>query len=173
MFFMRKLKNVTVMNSTEALGIIPGDHSSDEGLDRIIALWGSDPVHPTREAYKRLANRVLARATKILTEPDKIQNVTAQKKRKPDHRDQWVTGSQAVAPRLNPSQGFQQRGGFPKGSNTCGRSLRRGASSSRGGWEKNSGEAGENSRNNPEFQPNAKPNIPSRCHVFPEIFLFF
>ncbi len=133
---MRKLKKVTVMNSTEALGIIPGDHSFDEGLDRIIALWGSDPVHPTREAYKRLANRVLARATEIMTEPEKIQHVTVQKKRKPDHQDQWVTGSQAVAPRLNPSQGFQQWGGFPKGSNTRGQSLRRGASSSRGGWVK-------------------------------------
>jgi hypothetical protein len=42
MLFMRKLKNVTIMNSTEALGIIPSDHGSDEGLDRIIALWGSD-----------------------------------------------------------------------------------------------------------------------------------
>jgi hypothetical protein len=58
MLFMRKLKNVSVMNSTEALGIIPSDQGSDEGLDRIIALWGSDPVHPTREAYQRLATKI-------------------------------------------------------------------------------------------------------------------
>ncbi len=102
MLFMRKLKNVTVLNLTEALGIIPGDGSSGEGLDRIIDLWGSDPVHPSREVYIRLANRVAAKAREILTEPGKSLNVTVQKKRKPNHRDQWVSGSQAVAPQLNP-----------------------------------------------------------------------
>ncbi len=109
MLFMRKLKNVTVMNSTEALGIIPSDHGSDEGLDRIIALWGSDPVHPTRDAYQRLASRIVARATEILTEPEKTPNVM-QINRKQDHRDQWVAGSQAIAPRLTPPPRVPSRG---------------------------------------------------------------
>jgi hypothetical protein len=137
MLFMRKLKNVIVVNSTEALGIIPSDQGSesDEGLDRIIALWGSDPVHPTREAYQRLAARIAARATEILAEPEMPTNA-AQKKRKQDHRDQWVAGSQAIAPRLNPPKGSQQRGRIPRGNFSRGRSFWRGGSSSKGGWVK-------------------------------------
>ncbi len=85
----------------------------------------SDPVHPTREAYQRLAAKIAARVTKILAESDTPTH-PVQKKRKPDHRDQWVAGSQAVAPRLNPSQGSQQRGRIPRGNFSRGRSLWRG-----------------------------------------------
>jgi hypothetical protein len=114
MLFMRKLKNVFIVNFTEALGIIPSEQGSEEGLDRIIALWGSDPVHPTREAYQRLASKIAARASEILAEPDTPTH-PVYKKRKPDHRDQWVTGSQAVAPRLNPTQRVSAEGKNPKG----------------------------------------------------------
>ncbi len=36
MFFLRKVKNVTVLNSIVGVGIIPGDGESGKGLDRII-----------------------------------------------------------------------------------------------------------------------------------------
>jgi hypothetical protein len=141
MLFMRKLKNVSVLNSTEALGIIPSDQGSEEGLDRIIALWGSDPVHPTREAYQRLATKIVTRASEILAAPEPLAP-PAVKKRKPDNRDQWVTGSQAVAPRLNPTPGSQQRGRPPvgvrppMGHHSRGRSLWRGATPAKSGWGK-------------------------------------
>jgi hypothetical protein len=135
MLFMRKLKNMFIVNLTEALGIIPSEQGSEEGLDRIIALWGSDPVHPTRGAYQRLAAKIAVRVSEILAEPDTPTH-PVQKKRKPDHRDQWVAGSQAVAPRLNPTQGSQQRGRIPRGSFSRGRSLWRGGSSSKSGWAK-------------------------------------
>jgi hypothetical protein len=135
MLFMRKLKNVFIVNSTEAMGIIPSEQGTEEGLDRIIALWGSDPVHPTRGAYQRLATKIVARVSEVLAEPDTPTH-PVQKKRKPDHRDQWVAGSQAVAPRLNPIQGSQQRGRTPRGSFSRGRSLWRGGATSKGGWSK-------------------------------------
>jgi hypothetical protein len=140
MLFMRKLKNVCIVNSTEAMGIIPGEQGTEEGLDRIIALWGSDPVHPTRGAYQRLATKIAIRVAEVLAETDTLTH-PVQKKRKPDHRDQWVTGSQAVAPRLNPTQGQQQRGSqqrgrAPSGSFSRGRSPCRGGFSSKGGWSK-------------------------------------
>jgi hypothetical protein len=71
MFFMRKLKNVTVLNSIEAQGIIPGDGGSGEGLDRNMDLWGSDPVHPTTEAYKRLASKLTAKVVNLIEEPER------------------------------------------------------------------------------------------------------
>jgi hypothetical protein len=140
MLFMRKLKNVVIVNSTEAMGIIPGEQGTEEGLDRIIALWGSDPVHPTRGAYQRLATKIATRVSEVLAEPETPTH-PVQKKRKPDHRDQWVAGSQAVAPRLNPIQGSQQRGSqlrgrTPRGSFSRGRSPWRGGAPSKGGWSK-------------------------------------
>jgi hypothetical protein len=152
MLFMRKLKNVTVMNSTEALGIIPSDQGSDEGLDRIIALWGSDPVHPTREAYQRLASKIVEKVSEILAAPEPLLPQMV-KKRKPDHRDQWVAGSQAVAPRLNPAHGSQSRGRPPVGVRPpVGKfsrgnlSWRGGASSKRGWAKKNRGGWGSGSK---------------------------
>jgi hypothetical protein len=153
MLFMRKLKNVCIVNSTEAMGIIPSDQGTEEGLDRVIALWGSDPVHPTRGAYQRLATKIATRIEEVLAETDTPTPIhPVQKKRKPDHRDQWVAGSQAVAPRLNPAhgqlqRGSQQRGRAPRGSFSRGRSPWRGGFSSKGGWnKKNRGGWGKGSK---------------------------
>jgi hypothetical protein len=60
MIFMRKMKGITVQSSQEALGIVPAvgddDTAGDEG--QIIALWGSNPVHPTSAAYRELAAKI-------------------------------------------------------------------------------------------------------------------
>jgi hypothetical protein len=37
---MRKLKGVSVFNTIEALGIVPGNSEECLELDRILALWG-------------------------------------------------------------------------------------------------------------------------------------
>jgi hypothetical protein len=52
MIFMCKMKDVMVINSLEAMGIIPVTSAglSDDYEGRVIALWGDDPVHPTSAA---------------------------------------------------------------------------------------------------------------------------
>jgi predicted lipase len=52
MIFMRKIKDVTVINSLEALGIVPVTSAglSDDYEGQVITLWGYDPVHPTSAA---------------------------------------------------------------------------------------------------------------------------
>jgi hypothetical protein len=55
MVFMRKLSGVSVLNTVEALGIVPGHGNEGLELDRILALWGADSVHPTQAAYRILA----------------------------------------------------------------------------------------------------------------------
>jgi hypothetical protein len=110
--FMRKLKNVFVVNSTEALGIIPSDQGSDEGLDRIIALWGSDPVHPTREAYQRLAAKIAARVTEILAEQDTPINPVQKKTEAGPPRPvgRWIS---SCCPSAKPYTGFSAEGKTP------------------------------------------------------------
>ncbi len=42
MIFMCKLKGVSVLNTVEALRIVPGDSGDLLEVDRVLALWGSD-----------------------------------------------------------------------------------------------------------------------------------
>jgi hypothetical protein len=48
---MRRLKNVSIYNPMVPLGLL--DDEADE--EHILRLWGSDPVHPTDEAYEAIA----------------------------------------------------------------------------------------------------------------------
>ncbi len=48
---MRRLKNVTIYNPMVPLGLL-----DDE--EHILRLWGSDPVHPTDEAYEAIAEHL-------------------------------------------------------------------------------------------------------------------
>ncbi len=43
---------MTVFNPIEALGIIPGSDQDEKEADRVLELWGPDPVQPSSEAYK-------------------------------------------------------------------------------------------------------------------------
>jgi hypothetical protein len=116
MIFMRKLRGVSVLNTVEALGIVPNGNESDLGLDRIIAIWGSDPIHPTPVAYRILAEKIGEKAESLLREPaapaTPMGNVT--QKRKADSREAWVGGSQSIAKRTEGGQHGKKvvRGGF-------------------------------------------------------------
>ncbi len=46
MIFMSKFKGVSVLNTVESLEIVPGEDGEAMEVDRVQALWGSDPVHP-------------------------------------------------------------------------------------------------------------------------------
>ncbi len=96
MIFMRKMKGVTMINSLEALGLIPSAEedavSEDEG--RIVALWGDDLVHPTRVAYRELAAKIADKTVQLLEEKPEPVPEHRQKKRKIEPRDPWIAGSQ-------------------------------------------------------------------------------
>jgi hypothetical protein len=135
MVFMRKLKGVSVFNTIEALGIVPGNSGECLELDRILALWGADPVHPTQAAYRLLAEKIAYKVGSLLVDNggDTAASATGSSKRKADVRDQWVSGSQCVAKR---SEGTV---GPPRGGPSRGRALYRGRSAGhpgarRGGW---------------------------------------
>jgi hypothetical protein len=102
MIFMRKMKGVTMLNSLEVLGLIPSADtdtlSDDEG--RIIALWGDDPVHPTRAAYRELATKIAEKTALLLEEKPESDTGLSQKKRRIERRDPWISGSSSVAKRL-------------------------------------------------------------------------
>jgi hypothetical protein len=103
MIFMRKMKGVTMLNPLEALGLIPSAEddslSKDEG--RIVALWGDDPVHPTRAAYRELATKIADKTVQLLDEKPESEPEPGQKKRKIEPRDPWIAGSQSVAKRMD------------------------------------------------------------------------
>jgi hypothetical protein len=101
MIFMRKLKNISLLNSLEALGIVPPSNSPDDDEGRIIALWGPDPIHPTSAAYRELATKVASKATDLLNAQSCDLPGGNGVKRKPEPRDPWITGSQSVAKRLD------------------------------------------------------------------------
>ncbi len=102
MIFMRKLKGVSVLNTVEALGIIPGQSGDAMDIDKILALWGPDPVHPTTATYRILAKKIVEKVETLLSEPMEREPAGSQlpHKRKPDQRDSWVEGTQAVAKRV-------------------------------------------------------------------------
>jgi hypothetical protein len=111
MIFMRKLKNISLLNSLEALGIVTTSNSPDDDEGRIIAMWGSDPIHPTSAAYRELATKVASKATDLLNAQSCDLPGGSDGKRKPEQRDPWITGSQSVAKRLdNKNTSYTPRG---------------------------------------------------------------
>jgi hypothetical protein len=108
MIFMRKLKGVSVLNTVEALGIVPSHSGEAMEIDRVLALWGPDPVHPTTATYRILANKIAEKIENMLhasaeSDPAAVQ---PHSKRKPDQRDSWVDGSQGVAKRVERGRGW-------------------------------------------------------------------
>ncbi len=103
-----------MLNSLEALGLIPSAEadtlSDDEG--RIVALWGDDPVHPTRAAYRELATKIAEKTAQLLEEKPESVTDPGQKKRKIEQRDPWISGSSSVAKRLDsrPESAKKQHG---------------------------------------------------------------
>jgi hypothetical protein len=101
MIFMRKLKGVSFLNAVEALGIAQSHKSEETDLDRILALWGPDPVHPTAAAYRVLSDRIVEKIDTLMSETQtgSVQESNKPSKRKADNRDSLVSGSQAFAKR--------------------------------------------------------------------------
>jgi hypothetical protein len=125
MIFMRKLKNISLLNSLEALEIVPTNDSSDEDEGRVIAMWGPDPIHPTSAAHRELATKVASKATDLLNSQTSEFPCGTGGKRKPEQRDPWITGYQSVAKRLdNKNLPYAPRGhGGHRGSRTPHRPL--------------------------------------------------
>ncbi len=114
MIFMRKLKVVSVLNTMKALGIAPSPSGEVTDLDRILALWGPDPVHPTAAAYRVLSEKIADKVEVLLAELSNsaAQASSAHAKRKADPRDPWVSGSQSITKRSERGawQGYPGRG---------------------------------------------------------------
>ncbi len=97
MIFMRKLRGLTVMNTVEALGIVPDEYGNVLEIERVLALWGGDPVHPSQAAYRLLSGKIVEKIQAILQSNSERQGTPAPTKRKQDSREAWVSGSQPVA----------------------------------------------------------------------------
>jgi hypothetical protein len=126
MVFMRKIRGVSVMNTVEALGIVPDAEGHSLEIERVLAIWGTDPVHPSPAAYRILAGKISEKIEQVLSDPngEDRPGFPGGTKRKQDPRDAWVSGSQPIAKRAEPSRGirahrahgyrgnFVKRGGF-------------------------------------------------------------
>jgi hypothetical protein len=110
MIFMRKLHGVTVMNTVEALGIVPDEHRNVMDIERVIALWGGDPVHPSPAAYRLLSGKIVEKIHGIFEKSTERQETQAPVKRKQDPREAWASGSQPVAKRFENSHVGATRG---------------------------------------------------------------
>jgi hypothetical protein len=101
---------IIIINSVEALGIVPDEHGNVMEIERVIALWGGDPVHPSPAAYRLLAGKVIEKVHTILEKSTERQETQAPIKRKQDPREAWVSGSQPVAKRFETSHVRTARG---------------------------------------------------------------
>jgi hypothetical protein len=97
MIFMRKMKGVTLLNSLEALGLIPlaVEDSVCEDEGRIVAQWGDDPVHPTKAAYRELAAKIADKAEQLLDDKMKPEPILEKKR---GNWNQGTRGSLAHSP---------------------------------------------------------------------------
>jgi hypothetical protein len=99
---MRRLKNVLIYNPLEPIELL-----DDE---RILQLWGTDPVHPTDVAYKAIASHLsdtiesLAAETRLKTAAaaeavSKPPPFPSPRAPKPVRRESWISGTEPVAKR--------------------------------------------------------------------------
>jgi hypothetical protein len=154
--YTRRIPNFRILCPNQMIGVgqrkqVP----SDEEAAKAVALWGSNPVHPTAAAYRSMAECLV---NDILNKEARYTNPTkpigGQKRPKIDlslERDKWVVGCSATAPRrdlvtdhasgnrgsagpLRPQrQGhYQYVRGTSRGSATSPRRTQRGAN--RGGY---------------------------------------
>jgi hypothetical protein len=109
MVFMRKIRGASVLNTVEALGIVPDSEGRSLDIERVLAIWGSDPVHPSPAAYRILSGKIVEKIERLLSDPpsEERPGFTAVPKRKLDPRNPWVSGSQPIAKRAEPTRGIQ------------------------------------------------------------------
>jgi hypothetical protein len=145
---MKRLKNVVLFNPMEPLGLIDDDFDED----RILQLWGADPVHPTEEAYSLIAEHLLAFANQQIGEkskaevaaeaaaaagPPATQGATS-KAAKLVRRESWIAGTEPVAKRQAQAHQNQNRfRPYPQRGGHSGRGSNRGSHlSSPGPWKR-------------------------------------
>jgi hypothetical protein len=110
------------------LGI--GAHLSDEDARKIGGLWGPDPVHPSKEAYKVLDASIkddLSCGEARYTNPPRRRRGTYRRSPRIDlakTRQEWVEGCSATLPRRDTVSGVE-RGGL-SGGHVRGRGRERG-----------------------------------------------
>jgi hypothetical protein len=112
--YTRRCSNFWVVCANRLIGI--GPQLSDEAAKIISQMWGSDPVHPRREAYEALAAAI---ESDILTDdvkfanPPKTRNDNRAKKPRTDlshSRQGWVVGCSAIIPRKDTISSSRGRG---------------------------------------------------------------
>jgi hypothetical protein len=145
---MKRLKNVVLFNSMEPLGLIDDDFDED----RILQLWGGDPVHPTEDEYSLIAEHLLAFANQQIREkrtaeaaaeaaatagPSTAQAATA-KTAKPVRRESCISGTEPVARhQAQPHHHQNQFRPFPQRGGNSGRGSNRGSHlSGPGPWKR-------------------------------------
>ncbi len=136
---MKRLKNVILFNPMELLGLIDDDFDED----RILQLWGADPVHPTEDAYSLIAEHLLAFASQQIGEkrtaeaaaevaaavgPTTTQAATT-KTAKPVRRESWIAGTEPVAKRQT-QQSQNRFRPYPQSGGNSGRGSTRGSHTS-------------------------------------------
>jgi hypothetical protein len=106
MIFMWKLRGLSVMNTVESLGIVPDAEGRAMDIERVLAIWGADPVHPSPAAYRILSGKIIEMVELAIAEPQCAdrQVAAAMAKRKHDTRDAWVAGLQPIAERAEPTR---------------------------------------------------------------------
>jgi lysophospholipase L1-like esterase len=121
--YTKRCPNFRVVCSNRLLGI--GPDLSDEAAREISLLWGTDPVHPSRDAYDALSRAierdVLKEDVKYIN-PPQLHGGNPPKRPRPDlsqSRQGWVTGCSAAVPRRDTYQaakGSSARGSLTRGS---------------------------------------------------------
>jgi hypothetical protein len=118
MLDMKRMKNVVLYNPMDPLGLT--DDEADE--ERILSLWGADPVHPTDEAYAAISNHLLAYVHTQMAESRAAAAAAAEaaskpapkpRPQKPVRRKSWIASSEPVAKRQN--TGYQHSSKQPRG----------------------------------------------------------
>jgi hypothetical protein len=107
MIDLRKLANVSLYNSCDALNMT----GPDMDVDRALELWGNDPVHPTEAGYAALAQDIRSLCESTIAEARaRTAEATApaappqqRQPARPVRREGWIAGSTPVAKRFAPS----------------------------------------------------------------------
>jgi hypothetical protein len=154
--YTRHTSNFRVLCPNKILGI--GQRRAElpiEDARELANLWGSDPVHPSNDAYRVVADgisRDIANPEARYTNPPKTV-FKQQQAKKPRldlslERDAWVSGCTAALPRRDssamsgrgaPPRGVNPRGHWKRGNPSVSGTSKRGVAYTRGGWGRGRG----------------------------------
>jgi hypothetical protein len=99
-------------------------------LTRSLTCGGEDPVHPTPEAYKVLADKLASMVDDMMAEPATVPASPTPTKKRAAPREPWIISLEPVAKRLIPA--LSSRGGASSGGGNSYRGSSRGGYHDRG-----------------------------------------